>query len=124
MQAPPLLTFRFAGILHDLPNNPQQLSYAFAKAHPGEVYFPWNPLSTLLAENTPYHFAYGLLDRQLAEMPVSPDYFYAYMPAHLKWVAVSKGNEYGMEIAQAYLPNFSHPVDLPELPGWTVLEKQ
>ena len=39
---------------------------AFARAHPGETYFPCNPLITLLAERRNYPFDYGVYDWRLA----------------------------------------------------------
>jgi hypothetical protein len=124
MQTPPLLYYRFASTLRNLPNNPQETSYAYAKRHPGEAYFPWNPLSSLLAEGKAYHFEYGLLDRQLAGWPITPAHFRAYIPEHLAIVAVHKSNEFGQGLASAYLPDYSRPMQMDELPDWNVLGLQ
>jgi hypothetical protein len=48
--------------------NGSERVFAYARAHPGEVYCPWNPLITLLADGKLYHFEWGLLDRTNARM--------------------------------------------------------
>ena len=75
----------------------QQIALAFAKQgstwqgqqgealryierHPGEVYFPWNPLEHLVAEGRLYHFEYGVFDRILAGYPPTADHFRRYIP--------------------------------------------
>jgi hypothetical protein len=61
-----------------------QEAWSYARSHPGQVYFPWDPLATLMAGERFYHFEYGVLDRiyahrapdkaRLAEnLPVNPE---------------------------------------------------
>ncbi len=52
-------------------DNQQEKIYDFAQANPGIVYFPWNTLSTLLAERRLYHFEWGLHDRYEADITPS-----------------------------------------------------
>jgi len=61
-------------------------AYSFAKAHPGEVYFPYDPLTTLLTDGKLYHFDYGLYDRRLAGEEISDEHFREHIPARLKYV--------------------------------------
>ena len=59
---------------------PMQEAFEFSKQHPGEVYFPQLPLSSLLGERKLWHFAWGLSDRAKAGHPVSSEYFYQLYP--------------------------------------------
>ncbi len=107
--------------LQKLPSNPQQVAYNYAKHHPGEAYFPWNPLSSLMAEDKLYHFAYALIDRWLAGYPVSNENFRSYIPSNIKIIAFSgPNNGYVMQ----FLPEFSQKVEVNELPGWTVYMRE
>ncbi|HEY9610054.1 hypothetical protein, partial [Allocoleopsis sp.] len=113
----PELTSIFAR-LPKLANNPQQVAYEFAKKHPGEAYFPWNPLSSLMAEGKLYHIAYGLYDMKIAGFNLSNQNFRAYIPPHIKYVAFTE--KLVIEDTLRYLPEFSKQVTVDELPGWTV----
>lgn len=91
----------------------------YARSHPGQVYFPWNPLLTLMSEHKSYHFAYGVFDRDLADMPVTPEHFQSGLPADLQEVFYADGDE--RQLLAKRLTNFTHEVRLPELPGWVIL---
>jgi len=106
----------------NLPNNPQSIAYRYAQCHPGEVYFPWNILSSYMAEGRFYHFGYGFVDRDENGKPVSRIQLQDGLPEHLRWVAFSAQaqDHYVMK----YLPQFSHRETLPELPGWTVFSRE
>lgn len=95
--------------------NKQQLAYEFALRHPGEVYFPWYPLATLMAEGRLYHFEYGMFDRFLGGFEPTPNHVRAYVPPRMHWIA---GHE-RMWCAR-YFPEYSRVVTLPDLPGWVV----
>ena len=43
-------------LLPKLYQNPQEKAYRFARANPGKVYLPWNPMVTLMSEGELYHF--------------------------------------------------------------------
>jgi hypothetical protein len=94
---------------------------SYARAHPGRVYFPWNPLLTLMAEQRAYHFAYGVYDRELAGMPVTPEHFRAGLPADVQEVLYATHDE--RQLLAAYLTDFTEEVQLPELPGWAILRR-
>jgi hypothetical protein len=95
--------------------NDAQAAYEVSLRHPGEVYFPWQPLASLLAEGRVYHFDYALIDRILGGFPPTPAHLRADVPPHLRWIA-ARGRVYTFNL----FPEFSEQVVLPELPGWTV----
>lgn len=104
-----------------LPNwgdNPQEVAYNYAKKHPGEAYFPWNPLSTFMAEGKLYHWSYKIYELEEANFKVSDERFREYIPANAKFVAFS--SRLVLENTLQYLPDFSKQVTLDELPGWIV----
>ena len=45
-------------------------AYRFSRQWPGQVYFPWHPLSVYLAEGKLYHFELGICDRIAAGIPM------------------------------------------------------
>lgn len=105
----------------ELPSNPLQVEYDYARLHPGEVYFPQNPLPSLMAEGKLYHFEYALMDRMLAGYPVSNKNFRSYIPSEINEIAFSKlNNEYILNL----LPEFSRQVEVNELPGWAVYVRE
>ncbi len=95
-----------------------QRAYEFARERPGEVYFPWRPLATLLAEKRLYHVTYGVYQRELAGFPVTPDHLRRYLPKSMRYVAMEG------EItpyARKVLPEFRCRVEVSGLAGWTVV---
>ncbi len=94
---------------------------SYARQHPGRVYFPWNPLLTLMSEQRAYHFAYGVYDRSLAGKPVSTEHFWAGLPVEVEEVLYATGDE--RMLLSGYLTNFTREVRLPELPGWVILRR-
>lgn len=98
--------------------NPQQQAYEFALKHPGEVYFPWNPLSTLMAEGKLYNMEHGVVDKELAGYKPSDKLFRAHLPERLKYVAYPRSAL--SESMLEYLPEFSRKVHVEGLPGWNV----
>jgi hypothetical protein len=63
---------------------------AFAREHPGEVYFPWDPLATAFAERKVYHLEYGVLDRLEAKLPITQAQYAAGLPPRLKYIVYPK----------------------------------
>jgi hypothetical protein len=125
-----------------LSKNPQQEAYRFAQRHPGEAYFPWHPLATLMAEGKLYHFEYGVFDRYLADLP--PAHLRKFIPRTARYLIFQRRNQ-SRDMAK-HLPEFSRGymvADLDELPlspeavrshqsfpagaplgGWYVFEKE
>ncbi|MCJ7646801.1 hypothetical protein MUO65_07900, partial [bacterium] len=116
--------FSIQGVLKNLSGNEQKVAYEYAKNHPREVYFPNNPLSSLLAEGKLYHHAYGLFDREQSGFPVSREHFLAHIPPNIRLVAFqSYGGSMGKYVLN-YLPEFSKQVTIDELPGWIVYMRE
>jgi hypothetical protein len=115
-------TFYFSEQLNGLATNAQQVAYEYAKKYPGETYFPWNPLTTVMAENKLFHFSNGLDDRELGGYALTDKHFRSAIPEQVKRVALgfNPQNDYVMK----YLKEFNRKVEVSELPGWTVFEKQ
>jgi hypothetical protein len=97
-------------------------AFDFASHHRDEVYFPYDPLSTLLTDGKLYHFDYGLFDRRLAGFEVSEDVFRAHLPSHMRyvmyprWVAAADTPRESVR----RLPEFSSIVRLRGFEDWDV----
>ena len=103
--------------------NPEEYAYRYALKHPGEVYYPWNPLATFLAEGRSYHFEGGTVDRELGGFLVSESHFRRYTPERLRLVAYSPSALYSSHWSMKYLQNFKRQVVIDELPGWVCYER-
>jgi hypothetical protein len=99
--------------------NSQQVAYEFALRHPGETYFPWQPLATLLAEGRLYHFEYGMIDRYIAGYGPTPAHLQANLPPHLHWVAAT-ARVWSMN---EFFSDYSEEAPFPDLPGFIVLSR-
>ena len=77
--------------------HPSQTAYEYALNHPDEVYFPWLPLASLMADRKLYHFDFGLRDRQNAGIMTSFEHFRAYLPNRMKHVAMPSGGNFYAE---------------------------
>ena len=129
--------------IRDVDNNQQEIAYRRSKAHPGVVYFPWQPLSTLLGEGRLYHFEWGAYDHYVAKnrnrVPVPsrqqiiahiPDssklQFIAYGPLHQEEFSVLgyplEGRPRGTEQVNSYIwfPDARRRVAVTELPDFVV----
>ncbi len=95
--------------------NSNQLAYEFAARHPGEAYFPWQPLASLLAEGRLYHFEFGMADRYFGGYEPSPAHVRAHVPPRLRWIAAQ-----ARSWTSTFFPEFSEETRLPQLPGWVV----
>lgn len=82
----------------------------FSRQHPGEVYFPWDPLATLLAEGKFYPFEYGVSDRINAGMHPSADQIAAHLPTRLRWVIYPRIDSPRVML-ELYLPGFTLAAD-------------
>lgn len=98
---------------------PNRAMLAHLRANPGEVYLPWNPLHTWVAERRRDHFEYGVFDRALAGSPITPQHYRAHLPPRLRWVAVRKSQPaLRLDMYRHYLPGL-RPIAAPAgLEGW------
>jgi hypothetical protein len=118
-----LLALAAAPALRTLPplvagirQNPESIAFAAARQAPAEIYFPFHPLVSLMAEGKAYHTSYGIYDLALANRPLSAEAFYAHLPASMRWVALRDPNDYSLQ----YLDGYTDRTSLRQLPGWIV----
>lgn len=69
--------------------NTLEQAYVYAKRNPGTAFFPWMPLSTLLAEGRLYHYDYGLFDWQMAGFPPDAEAFREHVPPDMAYIFYS-----------------------------------
>lgn len=102
---------------------PNRAMLDYLRTHPGEVYLPWNPLHTWVAEKRRDHFEYGVFDRALAGRPITAQHFRAHLPPRLRWVAVRKSQPpLRLDMYRHYLPGLQ-PVASPiGLEAWNFYE--
>lgn len=82
-----------------------QEAWLFAQEQPGRVYFPWDPLATLMAEGRMYHFEYGVLDRLYAGRAPTDGRISQDLPSRLGFVVYPKAN-YPKTMLDRYLPQY------------------
>ena len=99
--------------------NHNQIAYEFAVRHPGEAYFPWQPLASLFAEGRLYHFEYGMLDRFLAGYEPTAEHVRANVPPRMHWIA----GHARLWTMNQFFRDYTTEVPLPELPGFVVRER-
>jgi hypothetical protein len=96
--------------------NNQQVAYEYAVRHPGEVYFPWAPLASLLAERRLYHFEYGMMDRYIGGYEPTREHLLAYVPSRMHSIAA----RVRVWTFNHFFPDYTVETKIPELPGWIV----
>lgn len=100
------------------PATPTDRAVEFARAHPGEAYFPWHPLATLVAEGRLDHLEYGLLDLSFAGRKPDRDLLLAGLPDRLEYVVYPEPpfSNYVFNLLGGNLV----PSSTESLPGFTV----
>ncbi len=88
------------------PGSQHRAAYAFARARPGQVVFPCNPLVTLMAERRDVPFDYGLHDWRLAGAAPEADALRRRLPPALTLVIYHEKDP-SRELLR-YLPEFRH----------------
>ncbi|WP_406701226.1 hypothetical protein V5E97_27115 [Singulisphaera sp. Ch08] len=91
----------------------------FIRAHPGEVYFPWNPEAHLAAEGKYYHTEDGINGRSYSGIPTSSDHFFRHIPPRTRLVCYPPNAAGLAQVgAMTYLKSFRR-MHVADLPGWT-----
>lgn len=108
--------------LYDLPKHKETVAYTYAKNHPGETYFPWNPLAIFMAEGKFYHFMEAIGEIELAGFEISDKHIRAYTPAGMRFIAFPADCK--EKPTMKYFPEFSKRVYIDELSGWVVYGKE
>ena len=105
---------------------PVSIAYEYSLRHPGQAYFPLNPLASFFADHKFYHMGWALLDREVSGYPVNEAQFLSAIPSHFTRMAFPPGDSKmsGLfpEVLVKYLSGWQQIAD-PELPGWTVFER-
>jgi hypothetical protein len=98
--------------------NQNEVVYEFLRKHPGEIYFPWNPLSSFLAERRLYHFDYGVFDRNLGQSEVTPEHLQQAIPSRQPLIASTYAHhDY---ILRRYFPTYVPYPARADLPEWRI----
>lgn len=106
-------------LIRDMHASHTERVYEYEKKHPGETYFAFFPLPTLMAERRLYHFEYGVFDRELGGARVSNTHFFRYVPPDAKYVQRYPQNSPIVE----YLPDFTCKAAQPAFDGLVLYEK-
>ena len=116
------VTFGIVNTIRSLRTSEQQVVFEYLSDHPNKVYFPMLPLSHLLAEGKLYHDKTGLLDREFAGYPLSPEHIRGYVPPGMEYIAFGHEGPFWMNGSNmmVYFPEFRTETRLPELAGWTI----
>ena len=125
--------------VRDLPRDAEASAFSFARQHPGEVYLPYHPLVSLMAEGRAYHLLLETMSQQYFEyLADGPDlsvsdaddaWFSAFLPPNLRYVLyrtdggtpmtrVRRPYEFQKHLWR-YLPAMRREV--PIAPDWTAL---
>jgi nitrate reductase NapE component len=108
-------------IADQIATNPEEQAVKYIRRHPGEVYFPWTPLASILVEHAAYHFDYFVDERKRAGYGLSEAHYLAGIPKRFTMIAYPpRFGDAQQRAALDYLPAFSYQVKVPELDGWTV----
>lgn len=111
-----LLAVRPLRGVHEFSADTSAEAFAFAQERKGQVYFPWNPLATLLADGNASHFEYGVIDRLYAGVPLSPARLARDMPPQVRWIAYPRSHP-TRHLMQEQFPQFSRTQ---VLENWTL----
>jgi hypothetical protein len=103
----------------------ERLVTAYLRGHPGEAWFPWNPLPHALVEGRACHFAYGLFDRELGGFPIHDHHLLQYVPPGCVRVCFPPGRRAHRPIAclERLLRDFPRRVAIDGLPEFECYER-
>lgn len=91
-------------------------AYEFARRNPGSIYFPRNPLPTVMAERKVYHAEPALESRTRAGYPPGKGHLEAYVPPDPRYIVVRPGEAFPRERFTVFRESVY--IEAPALPGW------
>lgn len=98
--------------------NQNEAAYRYEKKYPGKMYFPWNPLTSVLNHGKVYHFDYGVFDRDIGGAEVSRRHILQGLPSHQPPIASYLAHhDY---ILRKHFPNYVLLKSDPDLPNWRI----
>ena len=106
---------------HLAAGNPERAAFEFMQANPGTVYYPFNPLVSLMQDGGAHHFSLGIYFRELAGERISREHLHRWLPPRMQMVAIPDvyARRY-VDHALRLVPNYRRQIHVPELPGWSV----
>jgi len=114
------IPWKLPAAISSLYDNPAEIAFRYEKLHPGQAYFPMNPLASLLAGGRLTHFDLSLEDREIADCPITPAQFAAGLPPHYRLVAFAPAQEAPRSVFGVAQLRSMQPVQEPGLDGWHV----
>jgi hypothetical protein len=110
-------------VARDPWNNSTEIAVRYERAHPGEVYFPWNLQASLVGSGKLYHFDYAVHDRIISGYPPTDEEIRAHLPPNMRAVAYPPAIVPSMEML-AFLKEYDRPIHIPELPGFVIFGRK
>jgi hypothetical protein len=101
----------------------QRMVLRYLRAHPGEAYFPNNPLEHLAVEGRLPHCEDGLVCRALAGVPLSSHHLRRHIPPDALRICYPARRSYSRCLTARSLPEFHSRVVIDELPGCLCYER-
>jgi hypothetical protein len=118
----PGAAFSLPSRLRGVRQNAPETALHYELRHPGQAYFPYNPMATLLSNGRAYHVDFSVYDREIAGYPLTSRQFEAGLPSGFKVVAIPPGVQPQSGALRNMLQRYRPAADA-ELPGWTVYKQ-
>lgn len=103
----------------DISSLTHEVAFRYAKAHPGEAYFPRLAAVSYLAEGVLYPSSPGLRDLDLGGVVIQPSWVRSQLPAQLRVIGLVE-NGYQGQVAWLRLPDLEPLPPDPKLPGFAL----
>jgi hypothetical protein len=101
-----------------LEYNHNSAAYTYAKAHPNQIYFPQDPLATLLADGKLYHWEDSIFCLELVGMSLSDKQKIEGVPKDLRAIMFPFERPNGHFERWLTGFEFDNPHPISDLPGW------
>jgi len=119
--------FKYRAYFAQIPsflNNGTSEAYKIALRHPNQVYVPYHPMATFLADRKIYHFGAEINDRYDTRQFFDLYHFVRHLPEKLKFVVMPPDASVYMmpwNPLFRFLPAYTAVVDDPKYPGWLIM---